>query len=314
MKNPRAAVLILVSAFVCLVPRLALGEGELLSEADRQALLDRLKELEEGADGRAERRAKAALAIFSEASASSDLAHELYLKSVEKVRFQDQKKSSQDFREWKRRHRERQDNAGFRRVLRHQLHWLVLAIEAEDLELSDREALSLKALNSVEAILGDENLEAEQFKTLSQDVTQSVFALAYGLDLKSEWPGTPVNLKDVYSNHILPPLAAKKDYSTFRSAWAKWVRQEARLVEIKAKEPAQKGEVPVGVERFLVEIRPQMLWDLEKELFSIGDQKNASLAMLKHLQTYNGHKKEVEWTKEFLSILQPASEGEELEK
>ena len=107
----------------------AADEGP-LSDSDRQVLLERLKDLQEGAGGRAEKRAGSALTAFRAAAGSDDRAHELYVKCVEKVRFEDEKRSSQAFREWKRRHKDREDSPGFRRVLRHQLNWLLLTIEA----------------------------------------------------------------------------------------------------------------------------------------------------------------------------------------
>ena len=280
------------------------AEESALSEADRQALLEKLKDLKEGAGTRAEQRAGSALSAFKAAIGSDDRAHELYLKCVEKVRFQDEKKSAQDFREWKRRHKEKEDGEGFRRVLRHQLNWLLLTVEANEMGEDGKGELSSRAITSLDAIIGDEALEAPQFKTLEQDVTQTVFALAYGISSDGKWPVSPVKLEDVYKEHILPPLADKKDVAAFRSAWGKWIQQEANLQEAKSKNPG-KGERSAAYERFLVEKRPQMLWDLEKEVYEIGDEKGAALSMLKHLDTFAGHKNEVKWTQEFLEILEP---------
>ena len=156
----------------------------------------------------------------------------------------------------------------------------------------------------MDSILGDESLEGEQFKTLNQDVTQTVFAVAYGIESKGGWPTSPVKLEQIYKGKILPPLASKKEVSAYRNAWGKWMEQEARLLEAKSK-ASDKGERSAAFERFLAEKRPQMLWDLEKDIFGMGDEKMAALAMLKHLQTFLGHKNEVQWTKDFLAFLEP---------
>lgn len=250
---------ILVAGMVGLIST-SLAQDKALTEGDRQALLEKLKELKDGAGGRAEQRAGTALAAFREAAASDDRAHQLYVDCVEKVRFADEKKSTQSFREWKRKHKEKNDKPEFRRVLRHQLNWLLLTIEADALaeaeeegEEVDRSALVPKTLTALEAILGDDSLEAGQFKTLGEDVTKTVFALAYGIDAKGNWPTGPLKFEAIYKEHILPPLEAEKDYATFRSAWNKWILQEALLLEAKAKNP-EKGERSASFERFLVEI------------------------------------------------------------
>ena len=283
------------------------SESSLLSEADRQALLDKLKEVQEGAGGRAEKRAGSALNAFRSAAGSDDRAHELYLNCVEKVRFQDEKKSAQDFREWKRRHKEREDSPGFRRVLRHQLNWLLLTIEANKITDDKKGELSARAIAALDAILGDEELEPKEFNMLEQDVTKTVFALAYGVNSEEKWPVSPVKLEDVYKEHILPPLEAEKEFAAYRTAWNKWILQEAKLQEAKSKSP-EKGERSAAFERFLVERRPQMLWDLEKAIFKMGDQKAGALAMLKHLEDFSGHQSEVQWTKDFLEFLEPKEE------
>lgn len=285
------------------------AEVSVLSEADRQALLEKLKEVQEGAGGRAEKRAGSALSAFRAAIGSDERAHELYVNCVEKVRFEDEKKSAQAFREWKRRHKEREDSEGFRRVLRHQLNWLLLTVEANAMEKGKEGELSARAIAALDAIIGDEELEGPQFKTLEQDVTKTVFALAYGISSEKKWPGSPVKLAEVYKKHILPPLAEKKNVASFRTAWGKWILQEANLQEAKSKAP-DKGERSAAFERFLVEKRPQMLWELEKEVFTMGDEKGAALSMLKHLADFAGHKSEVQWTKEFLEMLEPQEEAE----
>ncbi len=300
---------LVLTLFSFLLSCLGFGEEALLTEGDRQALLEKLEEVKAGAGGRAEQRAGNALTAFRGAVGSDDRAHELYLDCVEKVRFLDEKKSSQSFREWKRRHKDREDSPGFRRVLRHQLNWLLLTIEANSTSEEAGGELSSKAISALDSIIGDQELKGDQFKRLESDVTKTVFALAYGVSAKKGWPVSPVKLDEVYKNFILPPLANQKNVASFRSAWGKWIQQEAQLLEAKSQSPT-KGERSAGFERFLVEKRPQMLWDLEGSVFKMGDQKGAALAMLKHLEQFAGHKNEVQWTQDFLQFLEPEEEGE----
>lgn len=289
------------------------AEPALLTEGDRQALIEKLKSLQEGAGGRAEKRAGTALAAFRAAVSSDDKTHDLYLNCVEKVRFEDEKKSGQDFRDWKRRHKEREDSPEFRRALRHQLVWLLLAMEAQGASKDDADALGKKAVTTIDAILADKASLEGQLRLLEQDATKTVFALAYSVSLDSPWPSSPLKLSDVYQKAILPPLKAKKEVEAFRAAWTKWVLQEALLLEMKSAGP-EKGERSAAFERFLVEKRPQMLWDLEKEVFAMGDQRSAALAMLAHLETFAGNQSEIKWTQEFTEMLEPQLPEPELEE
>ena len=287
------------------------AEVSVLSEGDRQALIERLTELKEGAGTRAEQQLRSALVAYRAAVGSDEAAHDLYLKCVEKVRFEDEKKSAKDFRDWKRRHKDREDSPGFRRVLRHQLNWLLLTLEANvEAEKEEGEDMTGKALAALDSIIGDETIEGRQFNALEQDVTKTVFALAYGINPSESWPASPLRLEQIYQKEILPPLAAKHDIGTYRSAWAKWILQEAKLQEARS-QSGEKGERSVAFERFLVEKRPQMLWELEKSVFAVGDEKGGALGMLKHLETYSSHKNEIKWTKEFFELLAPEEEDAE---
>ena len=114
------------------------SQAEPLNAADRQLLLEKLKELKEAAEGRKGDRIGVALAAFRPAMSSADAAIDLYLKCVEKLDFEDQHRKSQDFREWKRRQKDRLKDPGMRLALQLQLQWLVYTLEiaAEPQEMS----------------------------------------------------------------------------------------------------------------------------------------------------------------------------------
>jgi len=286
----------------------AWSETAILSEADRAAMLDKLKTLQEGAGSRAEKRAGTALSSFKAAASSDDRVHEFYVNCVEKARFKDEKKSSQDFRLWKRRHNERQDSPEFRRALRHQLNWLILSMEAKAAS-SESEVVSIcnKATGCIDAIVEDQGVLKGKLGHLEGDVGNSVFAVVYGVSVDEEWPKSPLNLKEIYEKVILPPFLSQKNVEGVRAAWKKWITQEALVLELKQESPG-KGERSGAFERFLAEERPQMLWDLETTVFGMGEERAASQGMLAHLQEFQGHKNEVDWTKEFVSLLSPEEE------
>ena len=62
-------------------------------------------------------------------------------------------RKASEFREWKKRHKERGDSPAFRLALRHQLNWLVLTLEAA--QVDDISVLSAKGVAVLESIIRD---------------------------------------------------------------------------------------------------------------------------------------------------------------
>ncbi|MBK1834330.1 hypothetical protein [Roseibacillus ishigakijimensis] len=279
------------------------AQSSALSEGDRQALLERLREIQEGAESRIKKLRAAAYDTFGSAAQDEAKTHDLYLNCVEKVQFGDEETGARDFREWKRQHKERTDTKEFRRALRHQLRWLLLCMEVGDLDQEEDRDYASRVLSTIDGILADEDLGRREVALLKNSVGASVFAQAYEIEMPEEWPTAPLNLKTVYEEALLPPLRGARNADGFRNAWARWISQEARLLEILAGDEDEEQEE--AQKKFYLEDRPQMLWELEKEIFEMGDERGAALAMLKHLDSYRGHPKEEEWTEEFLGMLQP---------
>lgn len=278
-----------------------------LSEIDRELLLERLEALRNGEQERSGSRLATARAAFGAAAQSDAEAHALYLKCVERVRFEDEKLSGEAFREWKRRHREREDSPGLRRALRHQLIWLLLT-----LEVADGKAISAvrdKAVTRVNAIMNDAKMLRGQQGILRQSVLRSVFASAYNVGgLKIEgWPQAPLALGEIYDQVILPPLRKKESFESMRNAWIKRILQEGTMVEQWGR-GGKDQEESAEMERFVTETRPVLQWQMEVDLFETGDEKASSLRMLAHIEKYLGHKNEVRWIEHFEALVTGPSE------
>ena len=181
------------------------AEPEKLSDLDAQLLLEKIKELQEGSDERISARYKTAVSAFRSAVQSDTATHELYLKCIEKVNFEDEDRKASEFRDWKKRHKERTDTPAFRRALRHQLNWLLLTLEAAS-NPDQTSKLWSKALDQIDTIFSDaEDLRGSQ-SILQQTVTNTIFAEAYnieGIEL-GEWPMAPLQLEAVYEEAEYP--------------------------------------------------------------------------------------------------------------
>ncbi len=282
------------------------GEPEKLSALDVQLLLEKIKELREGSQKRVGARYTTAHSAFRAAIQSDAAAHALFLNCTEKVQFEEKQKSGSEFRDWKRRHKERTDTPSFRRALRHQLNWLLLTLQAAS-EPKERDNMWSKALDHIDTILKDaEDLEGAQH-LLRQPVLSTVFAEAYSVDNIdiTDWPSSPLQLEAVYEGLVLPSLRSLKTLSQLEQAWERRILHEGTVIEIwnKPKKGLGRPEHSAPMEKFLEVRRPQLQWQKEMDLFQVGDQKGASLRMLKHLETYPSHRDIATWIAEFQSAV-----------
>ena len=306
MKIP---IVLLCAAFMSQSAR-----AENLSDADREALLDNLEKLRDAVSSKQEGKYNVALAAFRSAMSSDEAAIELYLNCTEKVNYDDQQKKSQEFREWKRKESEKLSDVSFRRALRFQLSWLVLTLQAAA-EKPDMVKLTREAEEIVDSIFRDAESMASQEQLLSQPVTGSVFARAYEINrLKLEnWPLSPVQLDEVYSQLIFPPLRRPSQIAALKSEWIKRIQQEGARRQNwgeSGRADDHKGGNSQGAhaaeyEKFLTDTRPKMQWNMEVDLFHYGDESGAAVRMLAHLEKYIAHPSAREWGEQFKALLSP---------
>lgn len=309
-----------------------LVRADTLTEADREALLERLQKIQDAADAKVDERFRIAVAAFRSAMQSDDAAVDLYVKCIEKVQFEDQNKKGQEFRDWKRDQAEHLQSVGFRRALRHQLRWLVLTLQVAS---SKQEAskFSSEARQIVDDIFSDIKSMEGQRSVLGQGVMSTVFARTYDLTAVkvADWPMSPVDLERLYDRVILPPYRFPEKADTLRSAWLKRIQQEGSMVEYLGggggngngngrgngngggrggeKEAPRIGTKealrPPEYQKFLEDTYPDLLWQMEEDAYKAGDQRGAALKMFQHLEKYVTHQKAPEWSKRFRALLEP---------
>lgn len=288
-----------------------IAEDKALSELDRELLLEKLKLIQENSDNTLKGRFGLALSAFKRARESPAAAHELYLKCVEKIRFLEEVKKTSEFREWKNRHKERTDSPGFRLALRHQLNWLILSLEAAQIE--DISTMSDQSLTVLEAILREAEELKGQESLLKESVLDSIFAKAYDINnLKiTNWPKSPLSIKGIYEEIIFPPLREPKSLPQLRQAWLKRIGHEGLLLEKWTNEGSADKDRKPAFEKWLIEGRKDLTWQMEVDLFNHGDQRAAALRMLEHVKTNLTHNSAPQWIEEFTQLVKgdPSSEN-----
>ena len=294
------------------------GDPEGLTDADRKECIERLEEMREVAERSSKDRFARALGEFREAIKSDAAAHELYLKCVEKVNFIDEKKGSQEFREWKRKHKEKKDTVAFRRALRHQLNWLLLSIEA-CVKPDELDSFGVKALEKMGAIMDDHDVLKPEQGLLKKNVLSSVYAKAYdihGLEAKG-WPLSPLEVGDIYDKVVMPPLRNVGSVSRLRVAWEKRIEHEGMTLKNWADLPdsnrvgMKKDLLPPEFEKWKEDGYLQLLWDAEMDCYEAGDEVESASNMLTFLAKYIKHKKSLEWTEEFQELMSSGVKGDE---
>lgn len=294
------------------------SNAEYLSDADREALLEKLENIQKEADSRVDARFRVAISAFRTAMSSNDAAIDLYLNCEEKVNFTDMKKKSSDFRDWRRKNAEMLSDSGFKMALRQQLRWLVLTLEAAS-EDPDRDQLAAEASKIVDSIFSQAEDLAEHRKVLEAGVTSSVFARAYdikGIEVK-EWPLSPIQIEAVYDQVLLPPLRRPDRISSLKTAWTKRMLQEEAKVKHwtgKVQERGQDPDETAAYEIFVTERVPQLRWDCEMDMFKAGDQRGAAMRMLEHIDKNISHKSAPKWTSDFVGLLQGKEPEEATQK
>ncbi len=285
---------------------------DLLREADREALLERLEEIRNAADAKVDARFRAAIGAYRSAMASEDAAIDLYLKCEEMVSFEQQNKKSSDFRDWKRKNSDKLSDSDFKMALRQQLRWLVLTLEAAS-EDPDREKLAAEAGKVIESIMAQAEDLAAHRNVLQQSVTSSVFARAYEIEsVKVEdWPLAPGQFQQIYEQVILPPLRRSDKLASLRAAWTKRIFHEGMMADLwsgKAGEKRKPGVKSPEYEKFIENTLPRRQWEAEVDLFKAGDERGAAVRMLAHIEKHLAHEAAPKWAGDFVALLQPEVE------
>ncbi|MES2996228.1 MAG: hypothetical protein V4733_05390 [Verrucomicrobiota bacterium] len=296
---------------LCLTLPLNCVSGETLTDADREALLEKLTVLQDTADEKVDARYRTALAAYRQAMGSGPTAIELYLKCVEKLNFTDQGKKESEFRDWKRKSEWLKDPA-FGAALCHQLRWLTIMIRASS-EKADIPQIRSEAKAAMDAVFANAADLRGQFKLLSENAGGSVFARTYDLSLTpKDLAGSPLQIDQLFDRFFMPPLRNSESTQALRSAWMRRIQLERIKAEwtIPEKNESAFGKPARSPEagKFDADILPDLRWAMEKDIFQAGDERGAGLRMMELIESNTAHKSVRRWTEELRTLVTPKPE------
>jgi hypothetical protein len=272
----------------------------------------------------------AAMAKFREGMASPAAALALYLDCYRLEHFERKNLKQADFMDWKNKNEARLKDEDFKRALWLQLEFLVLTIQAQEIDepkkmgpiVTSLQAFLGKAVTAIQGTTvhsasgavtdkdskggrrGGGNVPAgDILGTLRQSVADSDFAKAYSLQdflKREEWEYQPLNVKGIYNDVIFPYYLAEKP----TELPAQW---DSRINAERAMRQALMSDTEFN--EYIKDEGPRLLW--EKDNYLVANDVGAVKAladMLKVIQTYPSHPDAINWLKEFREIVKQVSE------
>lgn len=300
-------------ALVCIILVLfgfKVGCFSQLSPQVAREITERLDALQRTTEQNAQRTFQEALRQIRAASASPSTAVTFYTECVRQVNFEESERSQSEFREWRKNNEQRLRDPALRRVLQLQLLWLEMTLRATMSEV-DRTQLAREA----QRYQNDLHSEAENLSQYRDLLNRSVLETEFARALRvhtirpQNWPANPLDVAAVYNQIILPPLRTARDLRAMRDAWAARLRHQETLVSVWT-DPRRRN-----LQKFLIEDRPQLVWDMHKDLFVAGDANASARAMLAHIQENIPHPRSINWVQELRQLatqsLQSTSLGQD---
>ena len=302
MEKPRATnwiCLSCASAALLVCPAAEL-RGEVLSPDQIQKILAELQRVDEIVSGKQLEGRRSAFDAFRRGAANEKDAYELFMVCSKQVDFDEQGKTSTEFRDWRERQEASLKRPSRMAAMQMQLQYLVLT-----LRLAQGEP-PLKVLPEVETFLAAlvsnaESLEGDLGILQRDNILNTPFARAYKLEqtVKMEnWSMVPGNIGQVYERFVLPTMRDTHP-ELVGPTWDRRIQLEGQLLKTVRKDDE------VAQQKFAVETLPRLQWRRSADVFKMGQQTEGALAMLKLLQEHADHADAGEWLQDFRQLLEP---------
>lgn len=299
-----------------------------LNEKVAADLLKSLNDLANQLDTAKGRKNGEALRAFQEAMTSDDKAFTLFADCKKQVDFEDKGQTGSEYGDWKRGDGKNWHEPDACAMLKLQLRWLVLTIEAANARTETTFGQVVSQVPSyLEAMLTDWKRLGGRFRgELRNDVLSSVYAKNFKLDQTIErlqgWEYSAGNVDGIYDAILLPYLRQKRSLQGIQTAWQNRIRQQSEMVEV-AERNARKDENASGngrgpdprratqaanraeeeVVKFKEEKLPRLQWNALKDVYLLGNEEFAGPQLLSHLRSNLGHKDADHWILELAKLL-----------
>lgn len=291
--------------------------GSELSAAQAEELVKALREVEIQLHAARGKTSAAAMAAYQAAMTSDDKAYALFMECTKQVEFEDKGRIGSEFGDWKRRDDiKAMRDSEYCTVLRLQLHWLVLTIQANNAKTDSAYAT---VVNQIPTYLENLHQAWKRMKTyrgnLNRDVISTVFAQYYKLDrilqLRDKWNNNPMAIDSIYDQLVLPHLRKQKNGPAAVACWRKRIEMLTDFLEIEEREVKRdaKNHVEERMILFKQDKYPRLQWGMLKDGYQLGNESSAATQMLTHIRSHLGHRDCQLWIQELGRLIKRENVG-----
>jgi len=268
-----------------------------LTPTQIEKLIEQLEALTKESKERKEGKHSTALSAFKAAASSNAKAYEFFVECTKLINFDQKEKRFSEYRDWKARTKELK-SVDHCAVLRFQLNWLIMTIAADNSQ--DIGELIPKVYSAMNTVVAERNSFGRYRSVLSQPVTNTIFAKAYGLDsglssVKS-WEMNPMNINGIFDKTVMPYYRAVEDKDALMGAWDLKIKLYGELALDRELEQAKID--------FTSQTLPVLRWSKMRDLYTLGDKASAVPQMVTLIQTNIGHDDCDNWIREVKGLLE----------
>ena len=289
--------------------------AEKLEKEDVDKMMKSLQSIKKAVMARNSRQNGSALKGFTKHAASPVAANAFYLSCLKKLRFDDEGKRAEAWREYRENKDDTFNQVYHREAKQMELRYLILTIKAAQVE--DRREMMKPLVSFIDSML---KLDGRGFEYL-EDCDSSIFTEFAGIENTidpGDWEMSPTNIKGIYEQAILPHMRQHRD-PRLVDAWTSKIRhikqfhelaKTGRLKEERVKEredrrrgarkntdeyKAEAREETDPYEEFQNEELPEMKWEMCEDLVKHGFKAEALPLMLKVIRDHPKYKEIDSW-------------------
>ena len=309
--------LIIFCCLVGLLPSLSVAKDS-LQKKDVEKMLASLENLRKSVVSHNSKQNAVALRSFSRHGASPVAANQFYLECLKKLRFTEEGKRAEAWREYREQNDATLNSVYHREAKQLELQYLVLSIKAGG--VSDRREMMAPLIAFIDRLLSVDGRAYEHMEAGDG----SVFAQAYGIEKTidpGEWESDPTNIQGIYDQAILPHMRKHRD-PRLVTAWRSKIDQMKSFAEVREKgrekeerekerEERRQARGPRGrsgdeyraeareeddpYEDFQEETLPEMKWEMCEDLVEHGFRDEALPLMLEVIRDHADYKEIHSW-------------------
>ena len=279
----------------------AVAQTDVLTPSQQKQLLERLSDLEKVASQVRNTVYSSALTDLKAAVGQPRRCADLYVDCVNEVDFRSQGKKMSEFSDWKKRNLKLVREDDHERALQLQVRYLIMTMNLFRIEeWEEVQGLIGSVLDYLDAVAEAESVRGvNRQPVLKSNLNQSYFVRRYKLEKslnpKFGWVMNAGDFKGIYNKFIFPNIIGNGDRDLLDQVWSRRLKQE-KVIADKAERLSEFMEFDV----------PALEWNKAKNIYDMGNRREAFLMMLGIIKNQTNHPEALNWIAEFKTLVSSA--------